>query len=96
MRIFFLVSLLIYSKLIFSSVFTYDLNGEKITNFKSTSSQIIVDYELLIKNVDNNKVLFVPILENAFIKVSLKEFLCLQVIIKIIRLIAWEKKRSFN
>ena len=74
MRIFFLISFLIYSKLIFSSVFTYDLNGEKITNFKSTSSQIIVDYELLIKNVDNNKVLFVPILENAFIKVSLKEF----------------------
>ena len=34
MRIFFLISFLIYSKLIFSSVFTYDLNGEKITNFK--------------------------------------------------------------
>ena len=60
--------------MIFSSVFTYDLNEEKITNFKSKSSQIIVDYELLSKNVDNNKVLFVPILENAFIKVSLKEF----------------------
>ena len=45
-------------KVDFSSVFTYDLM-RKITNFKSKSSQIIVDYNLS-KNVDNNKVCLFP------------------------------------
>ena len=55
---------------------------EKKLQILKVHSQIIVDYELLIKMLTITKCCLFH-LENAFIKVSLKEFLFLQVITKL-------------